>query len=488
MASTAQADPVSAKTGLGTHVGVPPHSIPISSRPPKSTRVQTVLFALVFNFCIVSTNFFQILSWPLSLHPATLPLYTSIIGYTKLAFARALLVISQFFGPTQLVISIGDGQGGYLDPEQFVRRNKRTGAIEAVELPKRSVWMSNHQVYTDWLYLWCLAYYADTADSILIILKNSLKWIPIVGWGMQFFRFIFLARNWASDQAPLAKHLGAIASDNHSSAAASNNANSSGNGNSTKPSNSTAKKLLLLIFPEGTLVSPNTRPISAKFADKMGIKDMENVLLPRSTGLHFCLRTLAKEMDDLWLVDFTVGYPGVPPAGYGQDFYTLRSIFMQGVPPPAIHIHYTLTRITPPVGNDSSSNASSVAHVSSASIDTPPLGDLSASDHGPQDPSLSPSPSPSESEKKHFEQWLFRRWRAKDQLMHRFYTQGDFVNGKFTQTVAAGAKIDPCRPTNEVFVVLPAQLRSIKEVGDAACWGVPFIVANYAWKMYRAVF
>ncbi len=110
--------------------------------------------------------------------------------------------------------------------------------------------MSNHQVYTDWLYLWCLAYYADVADSILIILKKSLKWIPIVGWGMQFYRFIFLARNWASDQKQLAKQLGEVASESHSDPDAKTN---------------TAKKLLLLIFPEGTLVSKDTRPISAKF-------------------------------------------------------------------------------------------------------------------------------------------------------------------------------------------------------------------------------
>lgn len=27
-----------------------------------------------------------------------------------------------------------------------------------------------------------VAYFADLADSIIIILKDSLKWIPFVGW------------------------------------------------------------------------------------------------------------------------------------------------------------------------------------------------------------------------------------------------------------------------------------------------------------------
>lgn len=453
-------DDVSAKTGLGSTAHAPPYSIPISSRPPKQTYLQSVLFALVFNGCIIFAHLFQLLSWPLSLFAATRPTYHSLIAYTKLAFARILLIISQFFGPTQLVISIGDGRGGYLDPEPFLHRDKQTGRILSIDMPSRSIWMSNHQVYTDWLYLWCLAYYADVADSILIILKKSLKWIPFVGWGMQFYRFIFLARNWASDQAQLAKQLGEVASQNHTEAGSSTN---------------TAKKLLLLIFPEGTLVSKQTRPISAKFAEKMGIKDMENLLLPRSTGLFFCLRTLAKEMDDLWLVDFTLGYPGVPPAGHGQDFYTLRSIFMQGVPPPAIHVHFTLTRITQPVQGDTSANAASVAQVSSAQVDVPPLG-----------ANVKPAES-SEDERTAFEQWLRNRWTEKDGQMHRFYTDGDFVGGEFTKLVKQGEEVDPKQPQGE-FVVLPAELRSLREIGDAMCWGIPLIVLWNAWKAYRAVF
>lgn len=450
---------ISSKTGLGCTTTTRLYSIPITSRPPSSTYIQTILLAIIFNFCIISIHLFQLLSWPLSLHPTTRPIFHSSIAYTKLAFARALLLISQFFGPTLLVISIGDGRGGYLDPEPFVHRDKQTGRITCFDLPSRAVWMSNHQVYTDWLYLWCLAYYAGLADSILIILKHSLKWIPFVGWGMQFYRFIFLKRNWASDQAQLAKQLSQVASANHTTRESKAN---------------TAKKLLLLIFPEGTLVSNNTRPISAKFAEKMGIKDLDNVLLPRSTGLFFCLTTLAKEMDDLWLVDFTIGYPGVPPAGFGQDYYTLRSIFMQGVPPPAIHIHLTLTRITGAVENDTCSNPISLAQVSTANTDVPPLGKNER-----------PAESGGE-ERNQFEEWLRRRWTEKDLQMHNFYKDGDFVGGQFANKVKEAREEKACA-SGQRYVVLPAELRSLSEVGDAACWGIPFLVGWNLSKLYKAV-
>lgn len=38
---------------------------------------------------------------------------------------------------------------------------------------------------------------------------------------------------------------------------------------------------------------------------------MKNLLLPRSTGLHYSLRSLAPKIPDLRLLDMTVVYPGM---------------------------------------------------------------------------------------------------------------------------------------------------------------------------------
>lgn len=61
--------------------------------------------------------------------------------------------------------------------------------------------------------------------------------------------------------------------------------------------------------------------------------DMKHALLPRATGLHTCLRALARKIPDLKLVDLTIGYEGVPPQGYGQDYYTLAAYFGFGDAP-----------------------------------------------------------------------------------------------------------------------------------------------------------
>ncbi len=338
-AAAASKDEVRAKTGIAA-----PHAVPIAQRAPKSTLVQTILFALVFNFCIVSAHFFQLLSWPLSLHPRTRPIYRSHIAYSKLAFSRALLVISQFFGRTQLVISIGDGKGGYIDPEPFVHRDKRTGRVVSFDLPSRSVWMSNHQVYTDWLYLWCLAYYADLADSILIILKDSLKWIPFIGWGMQFYRFIFLKRNWASDQAQLAKQLGQVASENHNAPGEESSATG------------TAKKLLLLIFPEERwcrAIRDRCRPsLRKRWASRIS----KTCCCPDRRGSSSaCVRSPSRwTICGLWISpsDTRECHRGL----WAGLLHATLDLYA-GRPPPAIHLHFTLTRITDPVAGDTSSNA-----------------------------------------------------------------------------------------------------------------------------------
>lgn len=67
--------------------------------------------------------------------------------------------------------------------------------------------------------------------------------------GMQFYNFIFLARSWASDRLYLANRLAWLG----------------------KRAQEQDIPLTFILYPEGTLVSPNTRPISKKYADKLGI-------------------------------------------------------------------------------------------------------------------------------------------------------------------------------------------------------------------------
>jgi len=72
----------------------------------------------------------------------------------------------------------------------------------------------------------------------------------------------------------------------------------------------------LLLFPEGTNASQDGRDKSASWAKKIGVNDMQNTLLPRSSGSFFCLNELKDTVD--YLYDCTVVYEGVKHGEFGH--------------------------------------------------------------------------------------------------------------------------------------------------------------------------
>jgi 1-acyl-sn-glycerol-3-phosphate acyltransferase len=146
------------------------------------------------------------------------------------------------------------------------------------------------QLYTDWLYLWWIAYTSRMHGHIFIILKESLKYVPVLGWGMQFFSFVFFSRNWTKDKDRFAHRLSKLKRKREHEDAYS--------------------PMWMLIFPEGTNLSKNARVKSAAWAQKQNIPDLQHALLPRSTGLHFCLEELGGTVE--WVYDCTLAYEGTP--------------------------------------------------------------------------------------------------------------------------------------------------------------------------------
>jgi 1-acyl-sn-glycerol-3-phosphate acyltransferase len=185
--------------------------------------------------------------------------YNAWIAFTKQSFGLLTMTLTQAFAPTKVVVSGDASVRGQLHVS-------RDGNL-VLNFPHRIVLMANHQIYTDWLYLWWVAYCNGMHGRLYIILKESLKKIPILGWGMQMSQFIFLKRNWEKDKPHMADALEKL--------------------------NKAAEPMWLMLFPEGTNLAPDTREKSAKWAAKNSMKDMMHTLLPRSTGLQFCLQQLA---------------------------------------------------------------------------------------------------------------------------------------------------------------------------------------------------
>lgn len=77
---------------------------------------------------------------------------------------------------------------------------------------------------------------------------------------MQIFRFVFLARSWAEDRLVLTSELAQLG----------------------RKAEVEDNPIAFIIYPEGTLVSRDTRPISTKYAEKLGIVSSIQIQLPLS--------------------------------------------------------------------------------------------------------------------------------------------------------------------------------------------------------------
>ncbi|KAF5852523.1 hypothetical protein GGP41_007950 [Bipolaris sorokiniana] len=179
--------------------------------------------------------------------------YDGYMAYTKECFAILITCLTQWWAPTVVRVSGDSTMVG-----QLIKR--KDGSLQC-NFADRMVLMANHQLYTDWLYLWWIAYTNNMHGFIYIILKESLKNIPIIGWGAQFYNFIFLSRKWEEDERTFKRHLSKL--------------------------NKKGDPMWLIIFPEGTNLSPTTREKSKKWADKNGLQDMKHQLLPRSTDIPY---------------------------------------------------------------------------------------------------------------------------------------------------------------------------------------------------------
>ena len=202
--------------------------------------------------------------------------YYAYMSWTKQLFGILITTVTQWFSPTTVRVS-GDAS---VAPQL---RQAADGSLDLSAFPQRLVLIANHQLYTDWLYLWWAAYCARAHGAVYILLKQSLRYVPVLGPGMMFYGFVFMARSWAQDRARILHRLRQL--------------------RGTDP-------LWLLIFPEGTNLSGNTRKTSKRWADKQGIEDLRHQLLPRSTGLQFCVEELRGTVE--WVYDCTVAYEGIP--------------------------------------------------------------------------------------------------------------------------------------------------------------------------------
>ena len=264
-----------------------------SSKPSTEPRLKygitmqvlrSLLLAAWFNGCCIVVFVTQLVGSPLYLINKDYFYY--YMAYTKQCFGLMITALTEWGAPTLCRVSGDESVRGQLHLSE-------DGMLQT-SFPERLVMIANHQVYTDWIYLWWFAYTNVMHGRVYIILKESLKYIPIMGQGMMFYGFIFMARKWQSDKPRLQYRLEKLKTRHSGS-------------HSGSPQ---YDPMWLMIFPEGTNLSINTKTRSDAYGAKQNLASFKHMILPRSTGLLFCLQQLRGTLD--YVYDSTIAYEGPP--------------------------------------------------------------------------------------------------------------------------------------------------------------------------------
>ncbi|KAJ3095395.1 hypothetical protein HDU97_006998 [Phlyctochytrium planicorne] len=352
-----------------------------------STTLRILTFLVLMEGVSLAINVIQCFSFPM--YAASYMVYRSYIRITEQLFGSLMVILTYLLCPVELVI---------------------TGDHQALSADERLIILANHQTLVDWWYLWLLAWWKGAHGDVRIVLKSSLKWIPIMGWGMQFFEFIFLNRKISMDASILTASMRKIRSTASLSLPPY-----------TPTPKYTGLPLWLILFPEGTVYTLDTIEKSTAYADRVNMPPHlrpKHTILPRSTGLKICFDELmhgadegaaSKKVDGApcfvdSLHDITMGFEGAngergkgTPDDVAYDRFGLTEVFFGGKGPRRVHLH--------------------VRTVSLADVPNPKAGVVEGKGDA-------------------FDEWLLGLYREKDTLMDGFYQEGKFPDkGKRVEVV-----------------------------------------------------
>lgn len=155
------------------------------------------------------------------------------------------------------------------------------------DLPDREnvVLISNHQTMGDIQVLFFLARSKHRLGDLKWFVKDPIKYVPGIGWGMLFLACIFVKRNWTADRAGIERTFATVIGED--------------------------LPLWVVSFSEGTRRTAAKVAISKRYAQKASLTPTDHVMVPRTKGFVATVTGLREHCDAVY--DVTIGYPGPTP-------------------------------------------------------------------------------------------------------------------------------------------------------------------------------
>ncbi len=145
--------------------------------------------------------------------------------------------------------------------------------------------ISNHQQMPDIVAVMMLAHRKGRLGDLKFFVKEELKWVPGMGWGMVFLGCVFVRRNWTRDRDRIRRAFAAIVDER--------------------------LPVWLVTYPEGTRLTRPKLERARRYARERGLEPPRHVLVPRTKGFAAAVQALGGHVAAVY--DLTVGYEeGVP--------------------------------------------------------------------------------------------------------------------------------------------------------------------------------
>jgi 1-acyl-sn-glycerol-3-phosphate acyltransferase len=166
-----------------------------------------------------------------------------------------------------------------------VYRTKWIMSGDDVPARENAIVVLNHQEMADITVIFSFARAKGRVGDLKWFVKDILKYVPGVGWGMLFLDCPFIKRDWTADRNYIHKVFRNILEND--------------------------VPLWLMTFAEGTRIRPEKIPRSQDYARERGLTPLKHVLVPRTKGFVASVQSLRGHVDAVY--DLTIGYvDGVP--------------------------------------------------------------------------------------------------------------------------------------------------------------------------------
>ena len=155
------------------------------------------------------------------------------------------------------------------------------------EIPMRenAVVVINHQEMSDITFMMDYARRKDRLGDMKWMVKDIVKYVPGVGWGMLFLDCLFVKRDWTSDEDSIRRTFAKLRDND--------------------------VPVWLLSFPEGTRNKPEKLERSQEYARQQGLPVPRHVQVPRTKGFAATVEGLRDHITAVY--DITIAYEGGVP-------------------------------------------------------------------------------------------------------------------------------------------------------------------------------